>query len=69
MIAAVRGEAEIAAREGLAPEAVAEVVGRALIARRPRTRYVVGREARIQAALARLLPDRAFDALIARALT
>jgi hypothetical protein len=48
---------------------VAEVVGRALTARRPRTRYVVGREARIQAALARLLPDRAFDALIRRALT
>jgi NAD(P)-dependent dehydrogenase (short-subunit alcohol dehydrogenase family) len=69
LIAAVRSEAEKAAREGLAPEAVAEVVGRAITARRPRTRYVVGREARIQAALARLLPDRAFDALIARALT
>jgi NAD(P)-dependent dehydrogenase (short-subunit alcohol dehydrogenase family) len=69
VIAAVRAEAERLAREGLPPEAVAEVVGRALTARRPRTRYVVGREARIQARLARWLPDRAFDALIARRLT
>jgi NAD(P)-dependent dehydrogenase (short-subunit alcohol dehydrogenase family) len=69
VIAAVRREAERHAREGLPPEAVAEVVGRALTARRPRTRYVVGREARIQATLARVLPDRAFDALVARALT
>lgn len=69
MIAAVRREAERLSREGLPPEAVADVVGRALAARRPRTRYVVGREARLQATLARFLPDRAFDALIARRLT
>ena len=68
LIAAVRRAAEKASRDGLPPEAVAEVVGRALIARRPRTRYVIGREAKVQAALARLLPDRAVDALIARAL-
>jgi NAD(P)-dependent dehydrogenase (short-subunit alcohol dehydrogenase family) len=69
LIAAVRRNAERASREGLPPEAVAEVVGRALTARRPRTRYVIGREAKVQAALARLLPDRAFDALVARVLT
>jgi NAD(P)-dependent dehydrogenase (short-subunit alcohol dehydrogenase family) len=68
VIAAVRRDAERHSREGLRPEAVAEVVGRALSARRPRTRYVVGREARVQAMLARVLPDRAFDALVARAL-
>lgn len=56
------------ARDGLPPEAVAEVVAEALTARRPRTRYVIGREAKAQAVLARLLPDRAFDAMIARAL-
>jgi NAD(P)-dependent dehydrogenase (short-subunit alcohol dehydrogenase family) len=66
--AAVRREAERLSREGLPPEAVAEVVGRALTARRPRTRYLIGRRARIQARLARILPDRAFDALIARRL-
>ena len=44
------------------------MIGGALTARRPRARYVVGREAQVQALLARLLPDRAFDALVARAL-
>jgi hypothetical protein len=56
-------------REGLPPEEVAEAVGRAVTARRPRTRYVIGRDAKVQAVLARLLPDRAFDALVRRALT
>jgi hypothetical protein len=66
---AVRKEAERMARDGLPPEAVAEVVGRALTVRRPRPRYVVGRDAKVQAALGRLLPDRAFDALVRLALT
>jgi NAD(P)-dependent dehydrogenase (short-subunit alcohol dehydrogenase family) len=69
MINALRTFAERAEREGLPPEAVAEVVGHAVTARRPRTRYVVGREARVRVALGRLLPDRAMDALIRRAIT
>jgi NAD(P)-dependent dehydrogenase (short-subunit alcohol dehydrogenase family) len=69
LIAAVTREAERLAREGLPPEAVAEVVGRAVTARRPRARYVIGREARIQAIAARLLPDAAMDALMRKALT
>jgi len=69
MLNAVRGFAERAERDGLPPEAVAEVVGHAVTARRPRTRYVVGREARVRVALGRLLPDRAMDALIRRAIT
>jgi NAD(P)-dependent dehydrogenase (short-subunit alcohol dehydrogenase family) len=69
VIEPIRRLAECMARDGLPPEAVAEVVGRAITARRPRTRYVVGREARVQAALVRLLPDRAFDALVRRTLT
>jgi len=51
---------------GVAPEAVARVIEHALTARKPRTRYLIGREARIQAMLHRLLPDRTLDALIAR---
>jgi NAD(P)-dependent dehydrogenase (short-subunit alcohol dehydrogenase family) len=43
-------------------------IARALTARRPRTRYVVGTEARIQIALAGVLPDRAFDAVTRRLL-
>jgi NAD(P)-dependent dehydrogenase (short-subunit alcohol dehydrogenase family) len=68
VIAAVRRQAERAAVDGLAPDAVAAVVERALTERRPRTRYVIGREARVQAVMARVLPDRAIDALVGRVL-
>jgi NAD(P)-dependent dehydrogenase (short-subunit alcohol dehydrogenase family) len=53
---------------GLSPEKVADAVEHALSAQRPRTRYIVGRDARIRALVKRLLPDRARDALIAKAL-
>jgi NAD(P)-dependent dehydrogenase (short-subunit alcohol dehydrogenase family) len=66
LIEQVRRSTERLAREGLPPEAVAEVVGKAVTAQHPRARYVVGRQARIQAVAARLLPDRGFDALVAR---
>jgi NAD(P)-dependent dehydrogenase (short-subunit alcohol dehydrogenase family) len=68
LIPAVTREAERLARDGLPPEAVAEVVGRAVTARRPRARYVVGRDARIRSIAARLLPDAVMDSVIARAL-
>jgi NAD(P)-dependent dehydrogenase (short-subunit alcohol dehydrogenase family) len=54
-------------RRGKPPSAVAEVVEHALTAARPKTRYLVG-DARIQAPLLALLPDRVGDALIAREL-
>jgi hypothetical protein len=44
-------------------------VGRAVTARRPRTRYVIGRDANVPAVLARVLADRAFEALVDRSLT
>jgi NAD(P)-dependent dehydrogenase (short-subunit alcohol dehydrogenase family) len=69
LIESVRAAARDMGEEGLPPEEVAVAVGRAVTARWPRTRYVIGRRARVQAVLARLLPDRAFDALIRRALT
>jgi NAD(P)-dependent dehydrogenase (short-subunit alcohol dehydrogenase family) len=64
LIAAVTKAVERIAREGLPPEEVARVVGEAITTDRPRARYVVGREAKVQALAARLLPDRAFDALM-----
>ncbi|HEX2413323.1 MAG TPA: SDR family oxidoreductase [Solirubrobacteraceae bacterium] len=64
--ATVRRATEKLARDGLPPEAVADVVGRAVTMQNPRPRYVVGRSAKIRAVAARLLPDRAFDALVAR---
>jgi NAD(P)-dependent dehydrogenase (short-subunit alcohol dehydrogenase family) len=69
IINALRREAERGERDGLPPEAVAEAVGHAVTASRPRTRYVVGRDARVRAVMARVLPDRALDALVRRALT
>jgi NAD(P)-dependent dehydrogenase (short-subunit alcohol dehydrogenase family) len=68
LIAKIRAAAEANARDGLPPSAVAEVIGEAMTAEKPRIRYLVGREAKVRARLARVLPDRAFDALIARAL-
>jgi len=68
LIAAIRKAAETNARDGLPPSAVAEVIGEAMTADRPRTRYLIGREAKVRARLAQFLPDRALDALVARAL-
>ncbi len=68
LVDAVHALAERGERDGLPPEAVAEVVGKALTARRPRTRYLVGKDAVAQAWLGKLLPDRAMDALVRRAL-
>jgi NAD(P)-dependent dehydrogenase (short-subunit alcohol dehydrogenase family) len=68
LIAAVRSQAGEAANRGLPPLEVAKVVEHALTARKPRTRYLVGRDAKARAAIAKLLPDRAFDSLVSRAL-
>lgn len=53
-------------QRGLPAETVARVVAHALTARRPKTRYLIGRDARLGAFLARLLPDRLRDRLLAR---
>jgi NAD(P)-dependent dehydrogenase (short-subunit alcohol dehydrogenase family) len=51
---------------GAGPEAVARVVERAVSAHRPRARYVVTAGARVMIGLHAVLPDRAFDAVLAR---
>jgi NAD(P)-dependent dehydrogenase (short-subunit alcohol dehydrogenase family) len=56
------------AERGIAPEKVAKAIVHALTAGRPRTRYVVGADARGQALMRRLLPDRLFDRAVARAM-
>jgi NAD(P)-dependent dehydrogenase (short-subunit alcohol dehydrogenase family) len=53
---------------GVSPERVAEAVHHALTAARPRTRYRVGRDAKLMWWVSRLLPDRALDALLERSL-
>jgi NAD(P)-dependent dehydrogenase (short-subunit alcohol dehydrogenase family) len=57
---------ERAPRVASPPEAVGEAVIHALESAEPRTRYVVGRDARIRLALSRFLPDRLMDALVLR---
>ena len=53
---AIRGAAEKIGGKGIPPEAVGEVVGRALTKKRPKTTYVVGSDARLQKLLVMLLP-------------
>ena len=69
MIAAVRkGTQEIANETGSEPREVAEAIGTALTASRPRARYLVGNDAKQRAVMAKLLPARVMDRLIGRAL-
>jgi NAD(P)-dependent dehydrogenase (short-subunit alcohol dehydrogenase family) len=63
---ASRGVARQTAARGIAPEKVAKAIAHALTAHRPRTRYLVGADARAQAVFNRLLPDRVVDRLISR---
>ena len=58
--------AEKTAAAGVPPEDVAKAVVHALTNDRPKTRYVVGRDAKAQLAAKAVLPDRALDRLIAR---
>jgi NAD(P)-dependent dehydrogenase (short-subunit alcohol dehydrogenase family) len=58
--------AEKTGAAGVPPEDVAKAVTHALTADRPKTRYVVGRDARAQLAMKAILPDRGLDRLIAR---
>jgi len=62
-IAAVRQAAEKMASAAIPPDEVAKAVAHALLSRHPKTRYVVGRDARVQAVLAKVVPDRLQDRL------
>jgi NAD(P)-dependent dehydrogenase (short-subunit alcohol dehydrogenase family) len=70
MIEALRRETvKIEQKTGIEPRAVAEVIGRALTAKRARTRYLVGTEAKIRGPVGKFLPDRWMDRAIARQLS
>jgi NAD(P)-dependent dehydrogenase (short-subunit alcohol dehydrogenase family) len=58
--------AERLSKRAIPADRVAKVVERALTARRPRARYVVGADARLLITLRQVLPDRAMDAIEAR---
>jgi NAD(P)-dependent dehydrogenase (short-subunit alcohol dehydrogenase family) len=67
-LAPVRKAMEQAAQRAIPARAVAEAVAHALSASRPKTRYLVGFDARLRAVLTAWLPDRAQDWLLARVL-
>jgi NAD(P)-dependent dehydrogenase (short-subunit alcohol dehydrogenase family) len=64
-IAAYRKVIKDTARRGIPPEKVAEAIAHALTARRAKTRYLVGVDAKVQARLEPLIPTRLFDRIVA----
>ncbi|MGB7587487.1 MAG: SDR family NAD(P)-dependent oxidoreductase [Solirubrobacterales bacterium] len=65
-IASYRGVIKGLAERGIPPIKVAAVIEHALGARRPRTRYLVGLDAKVQARVKQVIPTRVFDRIVAR---
>jgi NAD(P)-dependent dehydrogenase (short-subunit alcohol dehydrogenase family) len=68
VIDAVRKASEKNRTDGVPPQEVAEAVAHALTADKPKTRYLVGRDAKMRGPMSTVMPDRLMDAAIARAL-
>ena len=68
LVQAVNTQAESSTRSGMPADAAAKVIAKAVTARKPRTRYTIGRDAALLTRLARILPDRTLDLLFAAAL-
>ena len=68
VIDAIRKEADKNRTDGVPPQEVAEAVAHALTAAKPKTRYLVGRDAKMRGPIAKVMPDRVLDAAIGRAL-
>jgi NAD(P)-dependent dehydrogenase (short-subunit alcohol dehydrogenase family) len=67
LVQAVSRQAKSSATSALPAEAAAKVIAKAVTARKPRTRYTVGREAALMR-LVQFLPDRSVDRILAAAL-
>ncbi len=50
--------------KGISPDAVAKAVLHALTASKPKTRYIVGRDAKMMAVMAKIMPDRMRDSML-----
>ncbi|MBD6615069.1 SDR family oxidoreductase [Komarekiella sp. 'clone 1'] len=61
---AVRKKVGIIASKGISADIVAQAVVHALTAKQPKTRYLVGQDAKIAAVLKRFLPDKVYDRLM-----
>jgi short-subunit dehydrogenase len=60
--------ASVTERSGLSADAAAKVLAKAVTARKPRTRYAVGNDAAMGTFMARVLPDRILDRVLASSL-
>ena len=67
LVQAVNTQAMSSTKSGLPADAAAKVIAKAVTARKPRTRYTIGRDAALLTRLARILPDRILDLLFAAA--
>jgi NAD(P)-dependent dehydrogenase (short-subunit alcohol dehydrogenase family) len=67
-IKALRATAVTTGGNGIPAVEVAKSVTHALTAKKPKTRYIVGRDARLQAVVGKVVPDRMRDGLIERQL-
>ncbi len=65
-IRAIRKVSQQSHSRAVSPDKVVKAVLRALTARSPRTRYLVGMDARIQAFMRKILPDKLLDAVLLR---
>lgn len=65
VIAAMREAARKFEQASIPADEVAKAVAHGLTAKRPKTRYVVGLDAQIQRGLAKVVPDRVRDRLVA----
>ncbi|MFN6471417.1 MAG: SDR family oxidoreductase [Nostoc sp. SerVER01] len=61
---AVRQKMQIIASRGISADIVAQAVVHALTAKQPKTRYLIGQDAKIQAVLKHILPDKLYDRII-----
>jgi NAD(P)-dependent dehydrogenase (short-subunit alcohol dehydrogenase family) len=68
VVEAIKRESRKNATDGTPPQEVADAVAHALTADKPKTRYLVGRDAKLRAPIAKVMPDRVMDAAIGRAL-
>ncbi len=68
LVHAITSQTASHTNSGLPAEAAAKVIAKAVMARKPRTRYTVGRDAALITRLTRILPDRTTDRILAAAL-
>jgi NAD(P)-dependent dehydrogenase (short-subunit alcohol dehydrogenase family) len=68
LVQAITAQAASHTESGLPADAAAKVIAKAVTARKPRTRYTVGRDAALITLLSRILPDRILDRVLAAAL-